>query len=150
MTRTKGAGPAAAPDAAPSRVPRSLRVLIAEDDRDTALTLMMILRDEGHEARAVHTGRAVMAAVLDFDPDAVILDLHLPEISGWQIASTIRARRARPPLLIAITGYFTKGADRILSQLTGFDHYVVKPCEPKELLKLLEPLRSPKPDSSLF
>jgi DNA-binding response OmpR family regulator len=150
MTKKKGAGPAAAADAAPSSVPRSLRVLIAEDDRDTALTLMMILRDEGHEARAVHSGRSVMAAVLELDPDAVILDLHLPDISGWQIASTIRSRRARPPLLIAITGYYTKGADRILSQLTGFDHYVVKPCEPRELLKLLEPLRSPGTDSSLF
>jgi DNA-binding response OmpR family regulator len=150
MTNPKGAVPAARADEAPSNLPRALRVLIAEDDRDTALTLMMILRDEGHEVRAVHSGRSVMGAVIDFGPHAVILDLHLPDISGWQIASTIRARRAKPPLLIAITGYFTKGADRILSQLTGFDHYVVKPCEPKELLKLLEPLRLPGSDSSLF
>ena len=150
MTNTKGAVPAAGADEAPSNAPRALRVLVAEDDRDTALTLMMILRDEGHDARAVHSGRTVMAAILDFDPDVVILDLHLPDISGWQIAGTIRSRRAKPPLLIAITGYYTKGADRILSQLTGFDHYVVKPCEPKELLRLLEPLRSPASDSGLF
>ena len=92
----------------------------------------------------------MIAAIGEFDPHAVVLDLHLPDISGWQIAGAIRARRAKPPLLIAITGYYTKGVDRILSQLTGFDHYVVKPCEPKELLKLLEPLRSPGSDSSLF
>jgi DNA-binding response OmpR family regulator len=150
MKNGKGAAPATGADGAPSNVPRALRVLVAEDDRDTALMLMMILRDEGYETRAVHTGRNVMAAILDFQPHAVLLDLNLPDLSGWQVASTIRSRRAKPPLLIAITGYFTKGADRILSQLTGFDHYLLKPCEPKELLKLLEPLRSPDSDSSLF
>lgn len=149
MTNMKGAVPATGAGEAPSSVPRALRVLVAEDDRDTALMLMMILRDEGHEARAVHSGRSVMAAILDFDPHAVVLDLHLPDMSGWQIAGTIRSRRAKPPLLIAITGYFTKGADRILSQLTGFDHYLLKPCEPRVLLQLLEPLRSPGGDSSL-
>lgn len=129
-------------EGSPAPAPRSLRILVADDDRDGALTLMMILRDEGHETRAVHSGRQVMSAVIDFDPDVVLLDLNLPDITGWQVARTIRSRRTKQPLLIAITGYYTKGADRILSELTGFDHYMVKPCEPEQLLKLIEPLRS--------
>ena len=133
--------------AGPEPTTRPIRVLVAEDERDTALMLVMVLRDEGYDARAVHSGRSVMGAILDFDPDAVILDIHLPDVSGWQVARTIRARRTKQPLLIAITGQYTKGADKVLSVLTGFDHYLLKPCQPAELLKLLAPLKSSPNDA---
>jgi DNA-binding response OmpR family regulator len=51
-----------------------MRILVAEDDRDTALSLALLLREEGHDPQSVHSGRHVMAAVLDFDPDVVLLD----------------------------------------------------------------------------
>jgi DNA-binding response OmpR family regulator len=122
-----------------SRAAQPLRVLIAEDDRDTVLTLMMLLREEGHEVRSVHTGRNVMSVVRDFDPDAVILDIHLPELSGWEVARTIRARRGlERPMLIGVSGEYKQGADRILSEILGFDHYLLKPYDPKDLLTLLE------------
>jgi DNA-binding response OmpR family regulator len=128
----------------PAKAPRVLRVLVAEDHRDTALTLMMVLRDEGHDTRAVHSGRQVMGALLDFDPDAVILDIQLPELSGWEVARTIRNRRgARQPLIIGVSGEYKQGADRVLADIMGFDHYLLKPCEPQQLLALLEPLRTP-------
>jgi CheY-like chemotaxis protein len=80
---------------------RALRVLVADDDRDSVLTLMMLLRDEGHEVRGVYSGRQVMGHVLDFDPDVVLLDIAMPELSGWEVARTIRARRgAERPMLI--------------------------------------------------
>ena len=132
-------------DTEPAAAPRSLRILVGDDDRDAALTLAMILRDEGHQVRTVYGGRQVMPMVIEFGPQAVILDLNMPELSGWQIVSTIRARVAKPPLLIAITGYYTKATDRILSELTGFDHYLVKPVEHSVLLELIEPLQSPGP-----
>lgn len=128
----------------PAKAPRALRVLVAEDHRDTALTLMMVLRDEGHETRAVHSGRQVMGEMLDFDPDAVILDIQLPELSGWEVARTIRNRRgAKQPLIIGVSGEYKQGADKVLADILGFDHYLLKPCEPRELLALLEPLRTP-------
>ena len=127
-----------------AKAPRPLRVLVAEDHRDTALTLMMVLRDEGHETRAVHSGRQVMGALLDFDPDAVILDIKLPELSGWEVARTIRNRRgARQPLIIGVSGEYKQGADKVLADIMGFDHDLLKPCEPQQLLALLEPLRTP-------
>jgi CheY-like chemotaxis protein len=121
---------------------RALRVLVADDDRDSVLTLMMLLREEGHEARGVYSGRQVMGHVLDFDPDVVLLDIAMPELSGWEVARTIRARRgAERPLLIGISGEYKQGADRVLAQILGFNHYFVKPYAPADLLALLAPPR---------
>ena len=107
----------------------------------------MLLRSEGHEVRGFHLGRQVMRAVIDFDPDAVVLDINMPDVSGWQVASTIRARGTKKqPLLIGISGVFTKGADKVLAELSGFDHYLLKPYDPNVLLALLAPLGSPTAD----
>jgi CheY-like chemotaxis protein len=123
---------------------RALRVLVADDDRDSVLTLMMLLKDEGHEVRGVYSGRQVMDHVLDFDPDVVLLDIAMPEFSGWEVARTIRARRgADRPLLIGISGEYKQGADRVLAQILGFNHYLLKPYAPADLLGLLAPSRDP-------
>lgn len=124
------------------RTHRALRILVADDDHDSALTLLMLLREEGHDATAVHSGRKVLSAIIQADPDVVILDINMPDMSGWQVAQTILARRTRAPLLIGISGVFTKGPDKILGRISGFDHYLVKPYAPEDLLKLLEPLRN--------
>jgi DNA-binding response OmpR family regulator len=126
----------------PSKAPRSLRVLVADDDQDTVLTLTMLLRDEGYEVQGVHTGRHVMGAILDFAPDAVILDINLPDLSGWEVARRIRERRAAQPLLIGISGEYKKGADKVLAHISGFDHYVVKPYDPQMIFKALDELRT--------
>ena len=129
---------------AQNNAPRSLRIIVADDDRDSVLTLMMLLREEGHEVRGVYTGRQVMGEVINFDPDAVLLDIAMPGLSGWEVARTIRARRgADRPLIIGLSGEYIKGADRILSQILGFNHYLVKPYALAELLALLAPLRDP-------
>lgn len=130
----------------PSKAPRSLRILVADDDPDMVLTLMMLLREEGHDVRGFHSGRQVMAAAIDLKPDALLLDINMPDVSGWQIAQTIRARQVAQPLLIGISGEFTKGPDKILAQISGFDHYLVKPVPPADILALLEPLRQ-SPDT---
>lgn len=140
----------AAPRAAPggstghSSAQRALRIVVADDDRDSVLTLMMLLREEGHEVRGVYSSRQVMGHVIDFDPDAVLLDIAMPELSGWEVARTIRAQRgAERPLLIGISGEYKQGADKVLAQILGFHHYLVKPYAPAELLALLAPLRDP-------
>jgi DNA-binding response OmpR family regulator len=127
--------------AEPSKAPRALRILVCDDDRDTALTLMMILRDEGHEVTAVHSGRNVLNAVIrGANLDVIVLDINLPDVSGWQVAQTLRARGMKRPLLIGISGVYKSGADEALANASGFDHYLVKPCAPGELLQLLKPL----------
>src|SRR5688572_25798372 len=130
--------------AEPSKAPRSLRILIADDERDIVLTLMMLLRDEGHEVRGVYTGRQVLDAVWGFDPDVVVLDIALPELSGWEVARNIRTPHSKRPTLIGISGEYKHVSDKILSEIVGFDHYLLKPCDPNALIALLEPLRQPQ------
>lgn len=143
-TNRLGSSPA---DRAPHGARRPLRIIVADDERDTVLTLMMILRDEGHDVRSADNGPRVCRLVQDFDPDAVVLDIGLPEMSGWQVAQQIRERAGeRKPFLIAITGRYKQGADKILAELSGFDHYLVKPFDPAALLALLAPLTLPNAD----
>jgi DNA-binding response OmpR family regulator len=145
-THGRFAAPGAAPaDSAGQRsAQRSLRILVADDDRDSVLTLKMLLTDEGHEVRGVYSGRHVMGAVIDFEPDVVLLDIAMPDMSGWEVARVIRDRRgAERPLIIGLSGEYRMGADRILAQILGFQHYLVKPYAPADLLALLAPLRDP-------
>jgi len=139
--------PASGDSTGHSGVQRALRIVIADDDRDSVLTLVMLLREEGHDVRGVYSGRQVMGQVIDFDPDVVLLDIAMPELSGWEVARTIRAQRgAERPLLIGISGEYKQGADRVLAQILGFHHYLVKPYAPADLLALLDPLRDPSTD----
>jgi DNA-binding response OmpR family regulator len=131
----------------PARGPKALRVLIVDDDQDSVLMLMMLIRAEGHAVRGIYAGRKVMEAVAGFDPDVVLLDIQMPDISGWEVARTLRKERGdKRPLLIGISGEYKMGSDRILSQILGFDHYLIKPYEFSEVLRLLAPLTLPGTD----
>jgi two-component system, chemotaxis family, CheB/CheR fusion protein len=117
--------------------PSSLRILIADDDRDGVLTLELLLRQEGHDVRSVHSGREVMKAVRDFNPEVVLLDIAMPLLSGWELARMIREQFGRRVMLIGISGKYNHSADNILSDSVGFDHYVLKPYDPQALIALI-------------
>src|SRR2546430_17369196 len=124
----------------PTRMP--LRIVVADDDRDTAITLATILRDEGHEVQTVLRGDEALEMCRLFRPDVVIADINLPGESGYAIARELRERhRTLAPLLIPISGQWTKASDRLFAEAVGFDHYLLKPCDINELLPLIEPLR---------
>jgi DNA-binding response OmpR family regulator len=120
---------------------RALNVIVADDERDTVLTLTAVLRDEGHNVRGVYRGDDVLRAVEAERPDAVILDIELPGKSGFAIAQELRHLYGdETPLLIAISGKWTGQTDELLGRIVGFKHYCLKPFEPQKLLELLEPL----------
>jgi len=121
-----------------------LRVLVADDNRDTVLTLMMLLREERHEVRSAYTGTDVMRIARLNRFDAIILDIEMPEMSGYAIAQELRTHYygTRAPLLIAISGKWNKPSEKLLAQVVGFDHHLEKPCDPNALLRLLKPLRA--------
>jgi DNA-binding response OmpR family regulator len=122
----------------PQRVRRALRVLVADDERDTVLTLTELLREEGHEAHGVYAGTDVMPAIREFDPDVVLLDIAMPGMSGWDVARKVRDVCGRErPLLIAISGVYKQSADQILGKLAGFNYYLAKPYDPSVLMTLL-------------
>jgi len=124
---------------------RPVRVLVADDERDIVLTLESILRDEGYDTQGAYNGDDVLKKARVMRPDAVILDIQMPGISGFAVARELREMYTldRQPLLIAITGKWIKSSDRLLGALVGFDHYLLKPCDPQALLKLISPLKTP-------
>src|SRR5262245_23094185 len=100
--------------------------------------LQALLADEGHQVRAVYDGKAVLPVVRQFDPDAVLLDIKMPGLDGYEVARRIRSLSGYSrPLLIALSGHFRKASDRILAQVVGFDHHLAKPYDPIALLELL-------------
>ena len=117
-----------------------LRVLIADDDRDGALTLGTLLELEGHEVRTVHGGQEALDLAREFRPDVVLLDIGMPKITGYEAARRLRLRYGNDcPVLVAITGW-KQASDKILASLAGFDHHVAKPYEPAQLIELLSKL----------
>lgn len=148
MTNTRET-PSSSGRGEPSKAPRPLRIVVADDDRDTVLTLKMVLRHEGHEVRGVYRGSDVLKHVKEFDPDVVLADINMPELNGYEVARAVRSQYGdKRPLLIAISGVYKKDSDKILGQLAGFDHYLTKPYEPSDILRLIAPLRYPRGDGA--
>ena len=119
--------------------PRSLRVLVVDDDRDTVLTLTSLLQDEGHDVRGLYNGTDVLKTTREFDPDALILDIAMPGQSGYELAKHIKQARgeAKRRFLIGISGIYKQGADRILARIVGFDKFLIKPYDIDAVLTAL-------------
>lgn len=114
------------------------RVLIVEDNVDSADTMQMLLQIAGYEARAAYDGNAAIALAREFEPHAVLLDIGLPRKDGCEVARELRALpETKSALLVALTG-FDHEEDRRRAAAAGFDAYQVKPVEPAALEKLLE------------
>lgn len=127
----------AAPANGDSQPRRRLRVLVADDDRDTVVTLATILQHEGHEVREVYRGSEVLRMVRDFDPDVALVDIGMPGMTGYDVARELRQVFGKGrPVLIAVTGW-KQPSDRILAQIAGFDHHLPKPFDPNAMLELL-------------
>jgi CheY-like chemotaxis protein len=117
-------------------MPLTLRVLVVDDVADIRESLGMLLRGWGHEVRLAHDGPSALEAFRCFRPDAVLLDIGLPGMSGWEVARQIRAQGGQPALLIAVTGYGQE-EDRARSREASIDIHLVKPADPEELRRVL-------------
>ena len=119
------------------------RILIVEDNEDSALSLQMLLEALGYATTVVHDGEgAVKTACADY-PDVILMDLGLPGMSGYEAARRIRADCAEKPILIiALTGWGQED-DRRQSAEAGMDHHLVKPLDLGKLRLLLEPAPPP-------
>ncbi|MFF5499351.1 ATP-binding protein [Streptomyces aquilus] len=117
---------------------RQLSILIVEDNADLALTYRALLRRQGHHVTAVHTGADALTATEDGLFDVVLCDLGLPDIDGYTVARTIRARpHGERVRLIAVSG-FSRGTDLARSRTAGFDAHLAKPLPLNDLVDLLE------------
>ena len=115
----------------------ALRILIFEDDADTADSMAILLRLYTYDVEVAWDGATALRAVLEGQPDVVLLDIGLPKLNGWQLAKEIRRHSTgKRPLLIAISG-FGMQADQMRSQEAGIDLHLVKPVEPEMLQQVL-------------
>jgi len=120
-----------------SPAPRPPRVLVVDDEPDTVLSLVALLRDEGYEAKGVNDGASAVQEVEAFEPDVVIVDIAMPRMSGWNVARELRKAGQRLPVMIAISGTYSKMADIVVSRAAGFSHFLQKPCDPGFLFNIL-------------
>jgi len=114
------------------------RILVVDDNIDAATSLAMLLELDGHATRVAHSGIDALAAVRDFEPHVALLDIGLPDISGYEVARQVRAMKDLPtmPRLIALTGWGSE-EDRRQAAEAGFDAHLVKPVDPAGLDSLL-------------
>ncbi|HET7669499.1 MAG TPA: ATP-binding protein [Burkholderiales bacterium] len=129
-------GAAAKPAAAPRAGADPLRVLIVDDNRDSAQTLGMMLRLLGHEVELQYDGPSALAAASKFGPDAVFLDIGMPGMSGYEVCRRLRADGGNGLVVVAQTGWGDE-KQRSRSQEAGFDHHLVKPVDLAALKGLL-------------
>ncbi len=119
------------------RPPKTMRILVVDDNRDAAETLAMMLEQEGHELRFETDAEAAMATLADFNPHAAILDIGLPRSNGYELARRIRQEPwGKDMTLIAITGW-GKEEDKRQASEAGFDHHFTKPAELQQLSRAL-------------
>ena len=115
----------------------SLRVLIVDDNRDSAEMLQVMLSMLGHAVSVAHTGRAAIETVVSTRPHVVLLDIGLPDMSGYDVARELRASHHAPVHLIALTGWGQEEARQEAAD-AGFDRYLTKPADPALLERILQ------------
>jgi len=115
----------------------SRRVLVVDDNDDSAQSLAMLLTAEGHEVHTANTGAEALEVAATFTPQVVLLDITLPDMDGYEVARRLRASPAgRAALLLAVTGYGSE-EDVRKSRDAGFDRHLTKPLDPNELSRIV-------------
>ena len=114
-----------------------LRVLVADDNADAADSLGLLVRLWGHDVCVAYHGSAALVTALDYRPEAALIDIAMPGVSGTSLARELRRHDGfQDTLLVAVTGY-TGAAHEQQAREAGFDRYLVKPVEPDLLERLL-------------
>ncbi len=112
------------------------RILIADDNRDSATTLAMMLRLSGHEVDVAHSGTEALDLAKRVRPEIAVFDIGMPDLSGYEVADRIRHEAwGEKMTLIAVTGWGQE-SDKRRARAAGFDHHLTKPIDPA----ILEPL----------
>ena len=140
--------PALRDDTAPGIVPvatggvgRAQRVLVVDDNRDSANSLATILRFNGHEVFVAHDGEAALDLGMLVRPNVILLDIGLPGMDGYETCRRMRGNGLNEAFIIAMTGYGQE-RDRRRSSEAGFDEHAVKPVDLGELGRLISSVRT--------
>ena len=125
------------PDSPAEKTATPRRILVVEDNLDGVHSLVLLLRDMGHEVEYAINGYAALDMAGRIRPEIVLLDLNLPGLSGFDVCRRIKANPAlKGARVIALTAY-TQDEYRQRATAMGCERYLVKPVDPRELEKLL-------------
>jgi PAS domain S-box-containing protein len=143
LRRAVGAAPQPVALEPPLRLPHSVsrRVLVADDNRDAAESLGMLLRLMGNEVRTVHDGIKAVEEAATFRPDVILLDIGMPRLNGYEAARLIREQRwSNGTMIVALTGW-GQDEDKRRASEAGFDRHFTKPLDPADLQRLIAEFR---------
>jgi CheY-like chemotaxis protein len=129
----------------PQPSPPARRVLVVDDNRDSADSLASLLELSGNEVRIAYEGASALVVAREYRPEVIPLDIGMPGMSGHEVARRLRAQAVtRGALLLAMTGW-GQASDRKRSKEAGFDHHLVKPLDLDALDALLTREAPPAP-----
>jgi PAS domain S-box-containing protein len=130
------AADAGGPDPGEGAARRGARVLVVDDNLDTARGLIRLLEIMGHDALMTHDGPSAIVQARAYRPSIVLLDIGLPGMDGYQVARALREDGFDRTLIIAVSGY-GEPSTQARSREAGFDHYLVKPVDLEALVSLI-------------
>ena len=117
---------------------RPLRILVADDNLDSAMSWSALIEDGGHQVVTAYDGRAALEAAELLHPQVALLDIGMPHLDGYEVARRIRASTwGREAMLVAVTGW-GQAKDRALAREAGFDEHFTKPLDPVQLARALQ------------
>jgi signal transduction histidine kinase len=115
----------------------ALRILVVDDNQDSAISMTLLLELQGHEVHVAHAGPAALRLANEKRPDVILLDIGMPGMNGFEVAKQLRAKdEFANTLLVAITGY-GRASDVKQTESAGFDHHLVKPVDYDKLQAVL-------------
>jgi DNA-binding response OmpR family regulator len=120
------------------------QILVVDDDEDIQTIVRTLLEHAGYETSAVSGGREALERIRASPPDLVLLDVGMPEMSGWQVCTALRSRPATATLPVVMLTVRSEIRDLITSLQVGADDYVTKPFSRRRLLDALEALLGPE------
>jgi signal transduction histidine kinase/ActR/RegA family two-component response regulator len=112
------------------------KILVVDDNRDTATSCSMLFKTLGHDVLTAYDGVAALELARTFHPDAIFLDIGLPGMNGLDVAKTLRREGHKIELIVAVSGY-GQPEDRQRSRDAGFDEHLVKPVHQEALVLAL-------------
>jgi CheY-like chemotaxis protein len=124
------------------------RILVVDDNMDSAESMATLLKLYGHEVRVAYDGLAAVESALAFRPQIVLLDIGLPGLDGYEVAHRLRhSDETKDIFLIALTGY-GRTEDRVRALTSGFNYHITKPVDPGELDMIIKKLTPDRSDES--
>jgi CheY-like chemotaxis protein len=136
LARPQAARPTEGRGASAGAPQKCSKVIVVDDNADSARGMARFLKLLGHDVRVAHDGPSALGAARAERPEVILLDIGLPGMDGYQVARALRDEGFAETIIIAVSGYGEEAA-QARSRVSGFDHHLVKPVDFDSLVALI-------------